>query len=112
LRCTRPRSLNGPEHVVWHLERHAEDVLGGKRVVAGELKVVERALAVGEERVAAHADEQPARTSFDRLRLLVEADRHAVDQHLAGGLGLPCLASCCAIDGSGLRTVVRRGKHE
>ena len=53
----------GAEHLVWHLERHAEDVLARERVVAGELEVVERAFAVGEERIAADADEQPARTA-------------------------------------------------
>ena len=54
---------------------------------------MERAFAVGEERIAADADEQPTLISLDRLRDGVEADGHALDEHLAHGLGLPSRGS-------------------
>src|SRR6185436_14021169 len=89
-----------------------EDVLARERIVAGELKVMEGAFAVGEERIAADADEQPTFTSLNRLRHGVEADRHALDENLANRLGLAGLASCPVIDGSGLGAAVRFGEHE
>src|SRR5207244_12922081 len=88
-----PDLRTGSEHVVWHLERHAEDVLGGERVVAGELKVVERAFAVGEEWITADPDEEPTRASLDRLPHVVKVDGRALSEHLTASLRLPTLAA-------------------
>src|SRR6185437_3574873 len=112
-RCAPDSDLRaGAEHLVGYLQRHAEDVLARERVVPGELKVMEGAFAVGEERIAADADEQPTFTSLDRLRRGVEADRHALDENLANRLGLAGLASSPVIDGPGLGAAFRFGEHE
>ena len=73
---------------------------------------MERAFAVGEERIAADADEQPSLTSLDRLRPGVEADGYALDEHLANRLGLPSRASNRVVHGPGLGAAVRFGEHK
>ena len=74
----------GAEHVVRHFHHDREDVPVRERVLAGPLEAVEGAVGVGEERVAAHADEQPDLAGHDgRGAGVVERDRGVLDQHVA-----------------------------
>jgi hypothetical protein len=73
---------------------------------------VKGAVRVGEERVAAHAGEQPDRTRLDSPGAGIEADRGAGDEHVSGGLGLASLGAGGVIGGPGLRAVLELGEHE
>jgi hypothetical protein len=100
------------EHVVGHLQRDGQDVPVGEGILAGPLEAVKGAVRVGEERVAAHADEQPDAAGLDGLCVGVEADRGAGDEHLAGGLGLASLGAGGVVGGPGLLAVLELGEHE
>ena len=55
------------------------------------LKAMKGAVRIGEERVAAHPGEQPARARLHGLGVGIETDRCGRDEQLTRGLGLPRL---------------------
>ena len=71
-----------------------------ERAVALALAAVEGAVSVGEERVAAHADEQPDRAGHDALGAdVVEGDRGVLDEHVAARLSLAGLGPHAHVQG-------------
>ena len=73
------------EQLVGYFEHDGENVSVRERVLSGPLEAMERAVGVGEERIAAHTNEQSDRTGRDGLGRAVEADWCVADQNLAAG---------------------------
>src|SRR5215470_8562026 len=96
-----PDARPGAKHVVGYLHGDGEDVGTGEGVGPGPLEVsllavdepVQDAVGVGEEGVAACADEQSAWAGLDRLGGGVEAHGSGVDEHVTAwftGSGRRC----------------------
>src|SRR5262249_60468196 len=100
----------GAEHVVGYLYGDGVNVGACEGVLAAPLEVscravdqpVQDALGVGEEGVAALADEQPARAGLDRRGGGVDSSRGVGDENLAAGVtGLGVVAGG-VVGGGGL----------
>jgi hypothetical protein len=81
-------------------------------VLPRPVEPVEGAVGVGEERVAADADEQPNRTGLHGLRRGAEVDRRARDEHVTGRFGLPRLVADGVVSRADLRAVPELGERE
>jgi hypothetical protein len=80
--------------------------------VPGPLEAVKGAFRVGEERVAAYAQEQPDRAGLDRPGGGIEAHRGAGDQRVTARLGLAGLRAGRVVGGPGLPAVPELREHE
>jgi hypothetical protein len=73
---------------------------------------VQDAVGVGEEGIAAFADEQPDRADLDGRGGAVEADRGVLDEHLAAGFTGLGVAAGGVAGGGGLPAVLGLGEGE
>ena len=98
-------SSRASERVVRQLERHAAHVLVREEVVARELKVVEHALGVEEERVAAPARKKPVLAALSHLRIRARRHGRVLHDDLAVASHAGRVGASDAANRRGLRTV-------
>src|SRR3954462_98974 len=102
----------GAEQVVGYVQRDGQDVAVGERILSGPLEAMERAVGIGEERIAAHAEEQADRSGLTRVGRGVEAGGGIGDENLADRLRIAGRRAGREVRAAGLPAVLALGKYE